>query len=101
MREDSAPRGRAGQALRTWANTPAAENEPEEEPATKWNRIGVSRGIELHLREDHPLARQPGREREIADAIRLAVARVLSRPGAARPGPERVETDSEPERSRA
>lgn len=76
---DRAPRGRAGQALRTWAAQPP---EPASEPEgpTTWNRIAISRGLELHVREDHPLGRLSDREAEIADAVRLAVARVLSRP---------------------
>lgn len=76
---DAPPRGRAGRALRTWASAPEdAAGEPD--VATRWNRIAVSKGVELHVREDHPLARLAQRDDEIADAVRLAVARVLSQP---------------------
>ena len=77
--QDAAPRGRAGQAFRAWAAAPA-EPDGADTGSTRWNRIAVSRGIELHVREDHPLGRLEGREEEIADAVRLAVTRVLSRP---------------------
>ncbi|MFQ6047043.1 MAG: MerR family transcriptional regulator [Gemmatimonadales bacterium] len=77
--QDAAPRGRAGQALSAWAAAPP-QPPTEDAGAAKWNRIAISRGLELHVREDHPLIRLAEREAEIADAVRLAVTRVLSRP---------------------
>jgi DNA-binding transcriptional MerR regulator len=79
--QDVPPRGRSGRALRPMA----AVDESEESAAHggRWSRVQVSKGVELHIRDDHPLARGDARNREIADAVRLAVARLLSHP---RPG---------------
>lgn len=85
--DDGEPRGRAGRALRPWA---AAPDEPsgDSDTPTRWSRIAVSRGVELHIRDDHPLARIEGRTDEVADAVRLAVARVLSQPRGPEPTAE-------------
>lgn len=81
--EETPPRGRAGRALRPMSAVPEAD---ENQPAGgRWSRIVVSKGVELHVRDDHPLGRLEARQEEIADAVRLAVARVLSH---ARPGVE-------------
>jgi DNA-binding transcriptional MerR regulator len=79
-RHDSAPRGRAGRALRAWAADETSV--PNAEPtgrgdAALWSRFPVSAGVELHVHAGHPLTR--GREQELADAVRLAVGRVLDR----------------------
>lgn len=74
---DTEPRGRAGRALRATLE-PAAAASPGERPVASWRRLEVSHGIELHIREDHPLARLADREAEVADAVRLAVGRILS-----------------------
>ena len=72
--------GRAGRALRSWLseNTPEDINE-EGTPtrATTWRRLPVSRGIELHVHDDHPLALLGDRDADLADAVRLAVTRIL------------------------
>lgn len=81
--QETPARGRAGRAFQPWSSTPQASPE-ESGGATRWNRIPVSKGVELHVRDDHPLARH-GREEEIADAVRLAVARVLSHPRPSEP----------------
>jgi len=73
--------GRAGRALRAWLS----ENTPENldaagapSRAATWRRLPVSRGIELHVHEGHPLALL-GEDHDIdlADAVRLAVTRIL------------------------
>ena len=72
--------GRAGRALRTWiSETVAAEDGEieEKERSATWRRIAVSRGIELHVHENHPLADFKDKDETLADAVRLAVARVL------------------------
>ncbi len=91
--QDAPQRGRAGQALRTWLGVP---EEPAADSADShtWHRIPVSDGVELHVWEGTtgPLK---GRENEIADAVRLTLARVLSRarslPGTTRPAAKPVE----------
>ena len=72
--------GRAGRALRAWLS----ENTPEDldeagapNRATAWRRLPVSHGIELHVRDSHPLALLGDRDAELADAVRLAVTRIL------------------------
>ena len=72
--------GRAGRALRSWLSesTPQEGGEQGRDTgAMIWRRLLVSRGIELHVQDSHPLARLGSRDAEIADAIRLAVARIL------------------------
>ncbi len=72
--------GRAGRALRSWLS----ENTPEDideagtpTQATTWRRLPVSRGIELHVHDSHPLALLGDRDVDLADAVRLAVTRIL------------------------
>lgn len=77
--EDVAPRGRAGQALRAWTTSPP-ETGNEKSP-NKWHRVPVTDGLELHVREDHLLARHTELEGQAADAVRLAVGRILSQLG--------------------
>ncbi len=78
---DTPPRGRAGRALRAWIEMPAGDGQVE----GRWYRVAVSHGVELHVRDDHPLAPLAGREADVADAVRLAVARLLSQPPAEPP----------------
>jgi DNA-binding transcriptional MerR regulator len=98
--EDAAPRGRSGQALHAWAAAPA-EPDGADGASTRWNRIAVSHGVELHVREDHPLGHLEGREEEIADAVRLAVTRVLSRPRVTGVAPSARASQKEPSRPHA
>jgi DNA-binding transcriptional MerR regulator len=72
--------GRTGRALRSWLS----ENTPEDldeagtpTRATTWRRLPVSRGVELHVHDTHPLAQLGNRDVDLADAVRLAVTRVL------------------------
>ncbi|MCZ6917065.1 MAG: MerR family transcriptional regulator [Gemmatimonadetes bacterium] len=81
LRNPEAVRGRAGQAIHSWTQSPTPETgaaDPGHAPAaTKWHRITVVRGMELHVHEDHPMAKHVGRAEAIADAVRLAVNRIL------------------------
>ncbi len=72
---DAAPRGRAGRALRALLAHP--EPEPGQLAGGRWFRMAVARGLELHVHEDHPLARRGVAEADVADAIRLVTARLL------------------------
>ncbi len=72
---DAAPRGRAGRALRALLAHP--EPEPTQLAGGRWFRMAVARGLELHVHEDHPLARRGVPEADVADAIRLVAARLL------------------------
>ncbi len=94
--EDTPPRGRAGRALRAWAAAPAP-GEPNPTTARTWQRTEVAEGVELHIRDDHPLANLGAMDSQIADAVRLALGRLLSqsRPASpsakpAAPSPERT-----------
>jgi hypothetical protein len=78
LKDPEAVRGRAGQAIHSWtqgAPTTPEANQPA--TATKWHRIPVVSGMELHVHEDHPVAKHLGRAEDIADAVRLAVNRIL------------------------
>ncbi len=86
---DAEPRGRAGRAFRTTLE-PAPAEPGGKRSAASWRRIEVARGVELHIRDDHPLARLAERESELADAVRLTVGRVLSQTWSPR-------TEAEPE----
>jgi len=72
---DAAPRGRAGRALRTLLSH--SDGEPQQLSSGRWLRMPVARGLELHVHEDHPLARRGVPEADVADAIRLVTARLL------------------------
>ncbi len=74
--QEATPRGRAGRALRAWLAR--AEPEPQRLAGGRWLRVAVAQGLELHLHEDHPLARRAVPESDIADAIRLVAARLLA-----------------------
>jgi DNA-binding transcriptional MerR regulator len=72
--------GRAGRALRAWLsdNTPEdLDDEGTPSRATTWRRLPVSRGIELHVHDNHPLAQMGDRDVDLADAVRLAVTRIM------------------------
>jgi DNA-binding transcriptional MerR regulator len=81
LRDPDAVRGRAGQAIHSWtqdaSSTPAIAEAHQPSAATKWHRIPVVSGMELHVHEDHPVAKHVGRSEDIADAVRLAVNRIL------------------------
>ena len=71
---DEQPRGRAGQLLQVQLSDPT----PESTVSTRWRRLEVGDGIELHIRDDHPLAHVGLPDRTIADAIRLAAQRLVA-----------------------
>lgn len=73
---EAPPRGRVGRALRTWRAQLTAEP-PADAPATaSWSHIVLARGVEIHIQQDHPLARH-GRLEEVADAVRTALRTFL------------------------
>jgi DNA-binding transcriptional MerR regulator len=69
------PRGRAGQILRL----PSDRGVPDAtEAPSNWHHLRVADGIELHVREDHRLPDTEELQQRMADAVRLAVDRVLA-----------------------
>jgi DNA-binding transcriptional MerR regulator len=76
--EDIPARGRAARALRTFLARGTTQEEPPESRSTTWQRIPVSRGVELHIQQEHPLLRRGIDHEEIAAAIRLSVTRLLA-----------------------
>jgi len=74
--EDQQPRGRAGQVL--GAQTTLTTRQATAPGARTWKRVLVTDGLELHVREDHPLATRDDLHDTMADAVRLAAGRVLS-----------------------
>ena len=74
LMSDEAPRGRAGQLLQVRL----AETPIEPSHSTRWRRLEVGDGLELHIRDDHPLAQVGLPHRAIADAIRLAAQRLIA-----------------------
>lgn len=70
------PRGRSGRALSSWlAREPEGDGDPRR--ATTWRRIPVTRGVELHLENDHPLARVGPEDGNVAAAVRQALAKLM------------------------
>jgi DNA-binding transcriptional MerR regulator len=72
--------GRSGRALRSWLSENTTDETDEEgarNRTTTWRRLPVSRGVELHVQNDHPLAQMGDRDESLVDAVRLAVARIL------------------------
>jgi DNA-binding transcriptional MerR regulator len=84
--ESAPPRGRAGQLFRPAG---AATEPVPGEATTVWHRLPVADGVELHVRGDHPAARDGALPPEAAEAVRLALHRVTyaRRESAAGPGP--------------
>lgn len=68
------PRGRSGRALSAWLARDAAK---DPEVTRTWRRLPVTRGVELHLDTDHPLARIGADDLALADAVRQALAKLL------------------------
>ena len=72
--------GRAGRALRAWLSDINPEDVDEAgtpSSTTTWRRLPISRGIELHVHDNHPLAQMDDREGDLSDAVRLAVTRIM------------------------
>ncbi len=80
LREPEATRGRSGRAIHTWNALGKITDDRNETgrrfATTKWHRIPIVRGLELHVHEGHPVAKHSARSSEIADAVRVAVNRV-------------------------
>lgn len=92
--EEDYPRGRAGQRLRGPA---PLEARPDDDAASHtWQRISVSDGVEVHVRDDHALVDRPGFEGPLAETVRLAVARMLVRPDLHRAGAETQRLERRP-----
>ena len=68
------PRGRSGRALTAWLTRDAGK-EPSA-PST-WRRITVTRGVELHVDADHPLARVGSGDAVLSELVRQALAKLL------------------------
>ena len=79
--DPQATRGRSGRAIHAWnalGQIAEAGSETSRRFATtKWHRIPIVRGLELHVHEGHPIAKHIARSNEIADAVRVAVNRAL------------------------
>ncbi len=77
-----AARGKAGRAIHSWSALGEGTGHGgavsgRRFATTKWHRIPIVRGLELHVHEGHPLAKHIPESEDIADAVRLAVNRVL------------------------
>lgn len=72
---DDAPRGRTGRAFKETKRIELAERklDDEGESVGSWLRLRVSSGIELHLSEDHPLARGEGDVGSVAERIKFVL----------------------------
>ena len=68
------PRGRSGRALTAWLTRDAGK---EISGPTTWRRIPVTRGVELHVDSDHPLARLGSDENGLAETVRQAITKLL------------------------
>ncbi len=68
------PRGKSGRALTAWLARDAAKDATN--PST-WRRIPVTRGVELHVDADHPLARLGPDDASVAEVVRSALAKLL------------------------
>jgi len=68
------PRGRSGRALSAWLARDAGK---DPEGTRTWRRVPVTRGVELHVDSEHPLARVGADDAALAEAIRAALAKLL------------------------
>jgi DNA-binding transcriptional MerR regulator len=73
---DQQPRGRAGQVLGMQATLTTRQTASP--GSHNWRRVVVADGLELHVRDDHPLATRDNLDDTMADAVRLAAGRILS-----------------------
>lgn len=75
-------RGRAGRALHLWHREEETGSAPEDalSPRTRWHRLTVARGIELHVHEGHPLADRLDSPETLSVALRAAIQRILAGP---------------------
>ena len=82
-RDQPVARGRAGKALHvrllsaSRLNAAPAPEHDDLQPTT-WHRVPVAPGVMLEIAADHPLARQAGRYRELAHAVRIALGQMLA-----------------------
>jgi len=72
--DDAQPRGRAGRVFRSWTE-PGGDERPE--TTATWHRISVADGVELHVRDDHPVAATEDLKRQASHAVRLALSRLV------------------------
>jgi DNA-binding transcriptional MerR regulator len=77
-----AARGKVGRAIHSWSALGEGTGHGgavsgKRFATTKWHRIPIVRGLELHIHEGHPLAKHIPESEDIADAVRLAVNRIL------------------------
>src|SRR5437773_334551 len=68
------PRGKSGRALTAWLTRDASKVDAG--PST-WRRLPITRGVELHVDVDHPLARLGADDTGVAEAVRQAIAKLL------------------------
>jgi DNA-binding transcriptional MerR regulator len=85
LRDPTAARGRSARALHAWHALGEEQEQDLSESSrtfavTKWHRVPIVRGLELHVHEGHPLAQHIHRSREIGDAVRRTISRLLTNP---------------------
>jgi DNA-binding transcriptional MerR regulator len=68
------PRGKSGRAMTAWLERDATR---DPETPSSWRRIPVSRGVELHVETAHPLARLGPDDASVAEAVRLALEKLI------------------------
>ncbi len=68
------PRGKSGRAVTAWLERDATR---DPETPSSWRRIPVSRGVELHVETAHPLARLGPEDASVAEAVRLALEKLI------------------------
>jgi DNA-binding transcriptional MerR regulator len=72
--------GRAGRVLQNRLTAGSSRHLTEEPTAavrSTWHRIPISRGIELHVKADHPIARLNSHQAQLAEAVRLAIGPIV------------------------
>jgi DNA-binding transcriptional MerR regulator len=79
--EPESARGNAAKAFHTW-HAFAKDRSPERDldrglALTKWHRVPIVRGLELHIHEGHPLAALTNQTEVLGDAVRRALTSVL------------------------
>ena len=74
--DDTRPRGRAGQAFRV----PSEPATTQQSATTSWHRLPIAHGIELHVRDDHPIALNRTLTHQLTEAVALAMRRLSPSP---------------------
>jgi hypothetical protein len=78
LRLGTIPAGSTGRTGKALGSTHTPIGPAPATAAVTWHRIPVADGVELHVRNDHPVVAHDDRRKDLASAVRLAVQRAAA-----------------------